>query len=328
LEEERGLDFKDYYKSLDVPKDAPAAEIQKAYRKLARKLHPDINKAPEAETRFKEINEAYEVLKDPDKRAKYDRYGSAWKQAQQSGGPPPGFENVRFDFGDGGGFGGSGFSSFFEGLFGGAGGNPFGGGSAFGGAPRGGRRNRRKDGQNMESILRLTLSQAAHGGEHQVTVSDPLTGSLRNLTVTIPKGILPGKKIRLADQGGEGFGGAPRGDLFLKVELLPDANFSLEDNNLYTSLPLTPWEAVLGCTASVPTLDGSVTVRIPAGSSSGRKIRLRGRGFPARSGTGDLYAELKIVVPSEITPRDKELFEELAEVSQFQPREEAKSVSS
>ena len=317
------MDFKDYYEILGVPKDAPAAEIQKAYRKLARKLHPDINKASDADLRFKGINEAYEVLKDPEKRSKYDRYGSAWKQAQQTGGPPPGFENIRFDFGEGSGFGSSGFSSFFEGLFGGAGGSPFGGAP-----PRGGRRRRPREGQDMESILRLTLSQAAKGGKHQVTVSDPLTGSLRNLSVTIPQGILPGKKIRLADQGGEGFGGAPRGDLFLKVELIPDANFQLEDRDLHTSLPLTPWEAVLGCTASVPTLDGPVTVRIPSGSSSGRRIRLRGRGFPARSGTGDLYAELKIVVPTEMTPRERELFEELAKVSKFQPREEPTRVSS
>lgn len=320
------MKFQDYYKTLGVDKSASESEVQKAYRKLARKFHPDINKDPEAEVRFKEINEAYEVLKDPEKRKKYDQFGSAWKQAQRTGGPPPGFEGVRFDFGDGSDFGASGFSSFFESLFGG--GSPFGGGG-FSGSPfeggrrgQGGARRRPRSGQDLESKVRLGLEQAAHGGKHKLTVSDPLSGSQRDLTVTIPAGILPGQKIRLSGQGGEGFGGAERGDLFLTVEIGPDSHFRLEGRDLHATLPITPWEAALGTEAAIRTLDGPITVRIPPGSSTGRKIRLRGKGYPARAGTGDLYVELKVVVPTEMSTRERELFEELAAVSTFQAREE------
>ncbi len=312
------MQYKDYYKSLGVKKDASSTEIQKAYRKLARKYHPDINKEPDAEVRFKEIGEAYEVLKDTEKRAKYDQFGSAWKSSQQTGGPPPGFENIRFDFGNGPDLGSSGFSSFFEALFGGSGGFQ---GSPFGGPrPRGGGRPRQ--GQDLESTLALSLKQAAHGGRQQVTVSDPTTGARKNLTVTIPKGILPGQKIRLSDQGTEGFGGGGRGDLFLKVEISPDPELRLEEKDLYTTVPITPWEAVLGGTVSIKTLDGPVTVRIPVGAQSGRKIRLRGKGFPARSGAGDLFAELKIVVPESPSQEERELYQQLAEISAFEPRSE------
>jgi curved DNA-binding protein len=316
------LDYKDYYKTLGVAKDASKDDIQKAYRKLARKFHPDINKTPEAERKFKEIGEAYEVLKDKEKRAKYDRFGSAWKQAQRTGGRPQGFENIEFDFGDG--VGASGFSSFFESLFGGAGGfSGFGGG--FGAGQRGGQRQggRPRGGQDVESTLRLTLRQAAHGGKQQVTVSDPLTGQRRNLEVNIPKGILPGKKIRLSGQGAEGYSGGPRGNLYLKIDLIPDPDLELEGKDLRTTVSITPWEAALGGQATLPTLEGEVTVRIPEGSSSGRRIRLRGKGFPAREGTGDLYAEFRIVVPKTLSSEERELYRQLAEVSGFAPREEA-----
>ncbi len=318
------MQFKDYYKTLGVARKASQEDIQKAYRKLARKFHPDINKAPEAEQRFKDIGEANEVLKDEEKRAKYDRFGSAWQSSRQTGGAPPGFENVSFDFGDGPGMGGSGFSSFFEALFGGA------AGSQFGGAPAGGRRSagRERQGQDVESTLPLSLRQAAHGGQRQIAVSDPHTGARRSLTVTIPQGILPNQKIRLSGQGSQGYGGAPNGDLFMKVEILPDPDLRLEGNNLFTTVPVTPWEAALGGKATLKTLDQEVTIRIPVGSSSGQKIRLKGKGFPARSGTGDLFAEFQIVTPPTLSEKEQELFEELAQVSTFAPREAASGASS
>ncbi|MCB1054938.1 MAG: J domain-containing protein [Acidobacteria bacterium] len=310
------MDYKDYYKILGVPKGADKDEIQKAYRKLARKFHPDINKTPEAEQKFKEIGEAYEVLKDKEKRAKYDQFGSAWKHAQATGGRPEGFENIDFDFS---GTGASGFSSFFESLFGGGGG--FGGFQGFQG---GGRRRaaRPRGGHDVESTLKLSLREAAHGGSRQITISDPQTGTRRSLDVNIPKGILPGKKIRLSGQGAEGYGGGDRGHLYLKVEIEPDPDLRLEGHDLHTTIPITPWEAALGGQATLKTLDGEVTVRIPEHTSSGRKIRLRGKGFPARGGTGDLYGEFKVVLPKTLSPREQELFRELAEASEFQPRRE------
>ncbi|MEM9292818.1 MAG: DnaJ C-terminal domain-containing protein [Acidobacteriota bacterium] len=316
------MEFKDYYETLGVAKKASADEIQKAYRKLARKYHPDINKTPEAEARFKEIGEAYEVLKDPEKREKYDRFGTAWKTAQRTGGPPPGFEGVRFDFGGADGFGASGFSSFFESLFGGGAGFP-GGGAPFGGDPFAGAHRaggpRRQPPQNVETELRLGLRQAARGGQRTITVSDG-GGGRRRLDVKIPAGVLPGQKIRLSGQGGAGVGGA--GHLLLKIAIDDDSDLRLDGTNLTTTVDLTPWEAALGGTVTLPTLDGSVTIRVPPGSSSGRRIRLRGRGYPAaKGGPGDLFAELRIVVPTSLSDEERRLFEELAEASSFQARE-------
>nr|XP_061811822.1 chaperone protein DnaJ 2-like [Nerophis lumbriciformis] len=319
------LDYKDYYKTLSISKGASADEIQKAYRKLARKHHPDVNQGnAESEEKFKEISEAYEVLKDPQKRATYDQFGSAWKGRGGRGGPPPGFEG--FDFGGmGGGMGGdSGFSSFFDMLFNsrgggpGAGGNPFGGGGQFGGFGGGGRPQGK--GSDQEASLKLSLEQAAAGGGRELTLTDPATGRARTVSVQLPKGVRAGQKIRLAGRGGQGFANAPAGDLYLKVEMLPHAHFELDGLNLRGPLPVTPWQAALGGQATVRTLEGPVTVKIPSGSSSGRKIRLKGRGFPNPKGQpGDLYAEIKVMVPTELTERERELLEELAEVSSFAP---------
>jgi curved DNA-binding protein len=314
------LEFKDYYSTLGVPKSAPQDDIQKAYRKLARKYHPDVNRGPQAEAKFKEISEAYEVLKDADKRSTYDRYGSAWRDAARSGGAPPGFD-YQFDFGDGAGFGGSGFSSFFDMLFGNRGGrgpNPFAGagGSPFGdfgggrGAPRG---------QDQQVKIALTLEEAAKGGQRDITVSD-MVGRSRTYSVNVPAGIKPGQKVRLPGRGGPGAGGGPAGDLYLVVDLKPHEQFRLEGVDLHTDLRVSPWEAALGAEVPVRTLNGTVKIRIPAGSSSGRKIRLRGKGFPARDRTGDLYAEIKVMVPDRLTDREKELFEELDRVSGFRAR--------
>jgi curved DNA-binding protein len=333
------LEYKDYYKSLGVERNATQQDIQRAYRKLARKHHPDISKEPGAEDRFKDITEAYEVLKDPDKRQKYDQFGQAWKQTGGPGGgqPPPGWEQifgaggpggrVEYDFGGGfpGGFGGfsgapgggAGFSDFFEMLFGQR------GAAAGASGPRGGgyRADWTGRGADQEARIQLTLEEAAAGDERSITLTDPQNGTQQTVRVKIPRGIRPGQKIRLAAKGAAGSGGGPPGDLFLTVDVLPHARFRLDGSDLHTTLPITPWEAALGGTAQLETLESPVTVRIPAGSPSGRKIRLRGYGFPqAKGGKGDLYAELDVVVPQQLSDRERELFEELAKISTFHPR--------
>lgn len=323
------MEYKDYYAILGVKKDASQDDIQKAYRKLARKFHPDVNKAPEAEVKFKEIGEAYEVLKDEDKRQKYDQYGSAWKRAQQTGAPPPGWEGINFDFGGmggQGGFGGSEFSSFFDMLFGGrrgagGAGAGFPGFGGMGGNPAG-FGGQRGGGGDSEATLSISLEEAVRGGKREITLSDPNTGQRRTLSVKIPEGVRAGQRIRLAGQGQQGMGGGAAGDLYLKIEIEPDPRFRVEGSDLHTAVAVAPWEAALGGDAEVQTLDGAVRVRIPAGSSSGRKIRLRGRGLPqaGNGAKGDLLAEIRIMVPEQLSERERELFEQLAEASSFRAR--------
>ena len=241
-----------------------------------------------------------------------------------TGAPPPGWENVVFDFGSGGadfggfgeGFGESGFSSFFEMLFGGGG-----GGFRARGGPGGGRAPRQR-GRDRESTIRLSLEDMARGGERTLELADPQTGEHRTLKVNIPAGVLPGQRIRLAGQGEPGIGG-PAGDLLLIVEAQPHDRFKLEGRDLHVEVPVTPWEAALGGQARVRTLDGDVTIKLPAGSSSGRQIRLRGKGMPSPKDKGDLYATIRIVVPSELSAEERELFEKLAEVSSFDPQHAA-----
>lgn len=319
------MDYKDYYATLGVSKQASAEEIQKAYRKLARKYHPDVNSKPGAEARFKEITEANEVLKDPEKRKTYDRFGSQWKSYQGQGGQPaagfpPDFENIHFDFGGGGGgFGGSsGHSSFFDMLFGSGG--PFGGGGGGGPRSRGTRPGFDMRGHDQEARIALTIEEAAEGGERQITVSDPLSGQGKTYSVKIPPGIREGQKVRLAGRGGPGAAGSSPGDLLLKVELKPHDRYRLEGHDLHVTVPVTPWDAALGTEASIKTLNGTLKIKLPPGTSSGRKIRLRGKGFPKpRDGAGDLYAEIQLVVPTELTAEERELFERLAKVSNFKP---------
>jgi curved DNA-binding protein len=308
--------YQDYYQALGVERGANEKEIQSAYRKLARQYHPDVNKSPGAEERFKQINEAYEVLKDPGKRQRYDRLGANWREGQEFT-PPPGFEGAQFDFG-GAEFSdlGSGFSSFFESLFG------------DGGPARTHRRARPRRGQTQEAEIELMLEELLRGGKREITLESlerdehgQPRRSRRTYEVRIPPGTTEGTTIRLAGQGAPGSSGGPSGDLLLRVRLAPHPDFEVHGFDLRTELPVAPWEAALGGRADVRLIDGTASLAIPPGSSSGRVLRMRGQGLPQRDGArGDLLVELRIVVPSELSPRERELYAELARESRFDPR--------
>jgi len=291
---------RDYYEALGVPRGASSEEIRGAYRKLARRYHPDVNKDPEAEERFQEVSEAYEVLSDPEKRERYDRLGPNWR----GGGSGPGgqgfggFDDVEVEFGEGTGFGE--YSDLFEGLF--------------GGSRRRAPRPRR--GPDLEAELELSLEEAANGGKRWVSLAGE-----RSYEVTIPPGVRDGQRIRLAGEGAQGNGGGPGGDLFLRVRLRQHPRLRLDGDDLYTDLPVSPWEAALGETVELMTLNSRAQVKVPAGSSCGRRLRLRGEGYPRGGGhRGDLYATVKIVVPEKLSRAERKAFKELAEVSKFDPR--------
>ncbi|GAB4348376.1 MAG: DnaJ C-terminal domain-containing protein [Immundisolibacter sp.] len=294
------MEYKDYYKTLGVARDASTEDIKRAYRKLARKYHPDVSKEADAEARFKEVAEAYEVLKDAEKRAAYDRLGSNWR-AGQGFTPPPGWENAHFEFH--GAPGGSGFSDFFDALFGAAG---FGGPRTRPGARRDTRR------EHQQARVQITLEDAFHGRTRNVNLSQP-GGPTRTLQVRIPKGVRAGQRIRLAGQGSGG------GDLYLEVEFAPHRLYRLQGADLYLDLPITPWEAALGATVKVPTLGGAVELSVPAGSQSGDKLRLRGRGLPG-SPPGDQFVVLKIVAPKPDTEAAREAYQRLAKLLPADPR--------
>lgn len=316
--------YHDYYETLGVPRDASEDEIRRAYRTLARRYHPDVNQEPGAEDRFKEVSEAYEVLRDREKRALYDRLGANWRSGQDVsgaegfggfGGGGPGGPEVRFDFG-GGGPGGTDFSDFFEQMFRGRAGAT-GGGRA--GTRRGGFDGFAMRGGDHEAELELTLEEAAAGGRRRLSLGDG-----RELTVEIPPGVRDGQRIRLRGEGGPGGGGAPPGDLFLRVRYRPHPRFRVDGRDLVVDLPVAPWEAALGATVPVPTLTGNARVRVPPGSSCGRRLRLRGAGMPGpRGGHGDLHAVVKIAVPRQPSERERELFEQLRDASSFDARRAA-----
>jgi curved DNA-binding protein len=328
--------FQDYYKTLGVSRTASQDEISKAYRKLARKFHPDVNKDPNAEEKFKQIGEAYAVLKDPETRRRYDQLGADWRSGQDFT-PPPGWQNVHFDFGGGGpgaagfDFGehdAGGFSEFFRSIFGGGRGGVR---TGFRTAGRGSTVQPQwaARGQDHEAEITVTLDDAYHGAKKrvafEVTETDArgqLKQSTKSYEVTIPKGITDGGRIRLAGQGGKAMGAAKAGDLYLRVRIAPHPVFRMRDHDLECDLPVTPWEAALGSKVMVPTLDGPVTMTLPPGTSSGKRMRLRGKGLPRRGSNenGDLYAEVKIVVPETLPKKERELFEELSKVSKFNPR--------
>ncbi|HKK32636.1 MAG TPA: DnaJ C-terminal domain-containing protein [Desulfomicrobiaceae bacterium] len=322
-----GVEYKDYYKLLGVSRDATQAEISKAYKKLARKYHPDLNpNNTEAEAKFKEINEANDVLKDPEKRKMYDSLGANWQEGQNFQ-PPPGYGNARFDFGQGGGggFGGADFSDFFETMFGGGGGFGPGGQAGFQGSPFGQRM--RSKGSDAEVEIGLSLEEAFRGGKKSISLKEQVAGpdgyptmQTKTLSVNIPAGIKNGGKIRLSGQGSPGRGGGPAGDLFLKVRIDPHRDFTLEGESVLYDLRLAPWEAALGTSVTVPTLDGSVEMTIPAGISSGQKLRIRGRGLGRGAGKGDQLVRIMIRMPKQIDAEEKELWEKLAAASNFNPR--------
>ncbi|MFC9955841.1 DnaJ C-terminal domain-containing protein [Streptomyces nigra] len=312
----------DFYEVLGVSRTASQDEIQQAYRKLARKYHPDVNKDPGAEERFKDLNEAYSVLSDPKTRARYDRFGEDyrrvpedWEERVGAGAGPGGGFRARRTAGAGGprvrytGFGDdfAGEGIDIEDLFG----SFFGAGGAPGGVP----------GADQEAELPLTVEEAYRGGRRTVTLAGP-TGQPRRYEVDVPPGVTDGQRIRLAGEGGRGSGDAAAGDLYLRVRIQPHPRFRLDGRDVYVQLPVTPWEAALGATVPVPTPGGSTAkVTVPAGSSSGRRLRLRGEGMPnPRGADGNLYAELRIMVPPKLSDRERELFEELAATSSYDPR--------
>jgi curved DNA-binding protein len=310
------MKFKDYYEVLGVARDASQDDIKRAYRRLARKYHPDVSKEENAEARFKEMKEAYEVLKDPEKRSAYDQFGENWKAGQDFQ-PPPEWQRAH-PFGDRSfSTGGGEFSDFFETLFGGGG---RGGSWSF---RTGGGRAR---GEDVSATIRIPVDDAFHGGSRTVTLEVPevdatgqLTRRRRTLNVKIPKGITAGKRIRLEKQGGPGLGGGVAGDLYLTVEFQPHPLYRAQGSDIYLELPVTPWEAALGRKIKVPTLGGPVDLKIPAGSSSGKTLRLKGRGLPGKV-PGDQYVELKVVVPPADDDRLRKLYEQLEQEHDVNPR--------
>ncbi|MEV7010872.1 J domain-containing protein [Streptosporangium sp. NPDC051022] len=307
---------RDFYEILGVPRNAGQEDIQRAYRKLARANHPDVNKDPVAEDRFKDISEAYSVLSDPKTRRRYDAFGPDFRQVPEDVDPetwararagragagrgaggwtgqagPAGFEGVDID-------------DLLEGLFAGRGGRAGRAGPGWGPIP----------GADQEAEIELSLEEAYRGGRRAITVGG------RRIEVEIPAGVTDGQRIRLAGQGGRGSDGAPPGDLYLIVRIAPHPRYRIEGRDIHLRLPITPWEGALGATVAVDTPGGEAKVKMPAGTSSGQRLRLRGRGMPnPRGRPGDLFAEIRIMVPSHLTDEERGLFEQLAAVSSFEP---------
>ncbi len=334
--------FQDYYEVLEVPRGASQDDIRKAYRKLARKYHPDVNKTKDAEERFKKIGEAYEVLGDPEKRKRYDTLGENWSAGQDFT-PPPGWDffgqkgaggrsgAFRFEsFGDSP-FEGKGFSDFFEMLFG----RGFGGLGDFGagdqtsdlGFETGRRGGGTATGGDHEAEITITLEEAYAGARKQIALQSEETGrgrparTIKRIEVTVPAGITDGKRLRLAGQGARGRAGGPAGDLYLIIRIAPHPRFRVRGADIEVDVPITPWEAALGAKIDLPIVGGTATLTLPAGIASGKKLRLKGKGLLAGPGQpGDLYAVIKIEVPKALTARERQLFEELARTSSFKPR--------
>lgn len=301
------MDFKDYYKVLGVEADTDAKAIKSAYRKLARKYHPDVSEQHDAEERFKEVTEAYEVLGDANKRAEYDQLRQYGGQHGQQFQPPPGWQG--FEQGDGATFDGD-FSDFFQSIFGGA------------SRRRGGAEARHVygRGQDVEIELPIFLEDTIKDESKQIAYQLPhydenghrLSDVKKNLNVKIPKGVGDGEKIRLKGQGSPGFGDSPAGDLYLKIRLVPHPLYDVEGHNLIMTVPITPWEAALGTKITLPTLQGKIALTIPEGSQSGKRLRIKGRGLPSKIGQGDMYAVLNVVMPAEMNTASKQHWEALA----------------
>ena len=342
------VDYKDYYKLLGVSKSAAQDEIKKAYRKLAKQYHPDANKNnPEATEKFKAIGEAYEVLKDPDKRSRYDQLGSNWKaysrsgagagagwpggaqwQSTGTGSGSPNFSGSGFDFGDVGG----GFSDFFEMFFGKGSDSRFQDfSSSYGKTGSTGKQNQRtgwrgrstvEKGQDVQSKLTITLREAYYGTERSLKLQNQ-DGKIRTINVKIPKGIKDGGKIRVTGEGGKSASGGASGDLYLLIEISKNHFFTRKEDNLYCEIPVTIKEAIFGASIGVPTFAGNVLVKLPAGTQSGKTLRLKGKGMPLVKSTeaGDLYAKIKIVIPENMTTEQKKHLEEFSKIYNENPRE-------
>ena len=326
------MEYRDYYQIMGVARTATADEIKKSYRRLARKYHPDVSKEKDAEKRFKEVQEAYEVLKDPEKRAAYDQLGSDYKQGQQFRPPPDWGSGFEFRGGPRQGrarAGAShteefedaeGFSDFFSSLFGQRGfGGGAGGGNPFGGAGA-------RAARDHHARVDIDLEEAYSGTTRTLELKRPdlkpdgtLDLKTHTVKVTIPAGVTEGQLIRLAGQGEQSTGGGKPGDLYLEVHMKPNRLFQLDGRDVTLTLPITPWESALGATVTVPTLGGGVDMRIPPNSQSGQKLRLRGRGLPGQT-PGDQYIQLKIVVPPANTPEAKAVFEDMKQKLNFNPR--------
>ncbi len=311
------MKFKDYYETVGVPRSATQDEIKRAYRKLARKYHPDVSKDPDAEARFKELGEAYAVLKDPEKRVAYDQMGSEWKAGQDFQ-PPPGWDN-GFEFRGREFAGTDGFehSDFFESLF----------GRHTRGAEQASRNAR---GRDHHAKVLIELEDAYRGAQRSISLRTPVVDATghatmqeRHLDVSIPKGIRAGQHLRLSGQGLAGAGGGPTGDLYLEIGFNPHPLYRVDGHDVLFDLPLAPWEAALGCSLTVPTPDGPVQLTIPAGSAAGRQLRLKGKGIPGNP-PGNLYAVLTIALPPAVSTSDKEAYQAMAKVFAadlaFQPR--------
>lgn len=307
------MKFKDYYEVLGLPRDATQDDVKRAYRKLARKYHPDVSKLADAETRFKELGEAYAVLKDTEKRAAYDQMGSQWKDGQDFQPPPgwdAGFEFTGRDFETGPGMD---QSEFFEALFG-----------RQGGARQ--RSHMHAQGQDHHAKVMIDLVDAYRGAQRSISLRMPVldaqghvTMQERKLDLSIPKGIGAGQHLRLAGQGGPGLGEGPAGDLYLEISFNPHPQFRTNGRDVYLDLPLAPWEAALGASIAAPTPEGPVQLTIPPNSAAGRQLRLKGRGIPGTT-PGDLYVVLKLVLPPADSESAREAYRTMAKAFDFNPR--------
>jgi curved DNA-binding protein len=311
------MEYKDYYKIMGLSRSATQDEIKRAYRKLARKYHPDVSKEKDAEAKFKELGEAYEVLQDPEKRAAYDRLGANWKAGEDFRPPPKWDEGFEFKGGGFTGGGGGVFSDFFEQLFGQGGFR----------TSEQGTRGFQARGQDAHAKIYIDLEDSIRGATRNITLSAPemdarghVQVKQRSLNIKIPKGIKPGQHIRLSGQGDPGSGGGKAGDLLLEIAFNPHPLYRISDADIYLDLPVTPWEAALGATVKVPTPDGKVDLKIPPNSRQGSKLRLKGRGLPAKT-PGDFLVVLQIALPPANTDRAKAVYQKMQQELNFNPRQ-------
>jgi len=312
------MEYKDYYKIMGLDRNASQEEIKRAYRRLARKYHPDVSKEKDAEARFKELGEAYEVLRDPEKRAAYDQLGARWQAGQEFRPPPDWNAGFEFHSADGSGVDPSAFSDFFESLF----------GEGFSRGGQGGFRqgNFRARGEDQHARVTIDLEDAYKGARKTLSLRYPEVDAQgrtqlkdRSLNVQIPKGVKQGQKIRLAGQGTAGFGGGEPGDLYLEIEFKPHRHFRVHHRDVYLDLPVTPWEAALGAKINVPTPAGKVDLQLPPGTRSGSRLRLKGKGIPGNP-PGDIYVLPQIVLPPANTAKARKLYREMAQELAFNPR--------